>query len=84
MTKKTKDGLRRRWFLKAGAKVIPVLAIIGLGATVAPLQARADCNGNCSGNCLGTCDDTCSGTCSDTCSGGCGETCGGGCKNENQ
>jgi CXXX repeat radical SAM target protein len=84
MTKKTKDGFGRRGFLKAGAKVLPVLAAIGLAATLTTVSAQADCNGNCSGNCFGTCDDTCAGGCSDTCAGGCGDTCGGGCKGENQ
>jgi CXXX repeat radical SAM target protein len=73
-TKQPFEKMGRRGFLRAGGKVIPALALLGIALT-APLPARADCNGTCSG-CQGTCEG-CQGTC-EGCQGTC-EGCQGTC-----
>jgi CXXX repeat radical SAM target protein len=84
-TEQSSEKMGRRSFLKAGGKIIPALAVLGL-ALAAPLPARADCGNTCEGGCGSGCGGYCSGGCKDTCQGckggceGCTGTCGGTCK----
>ncbi len=73
--------MNRRDFLKAGGKVLPVLAGLGLAGAVAarPAQASCACGGGCGGTCSSGCGGTCSSGCGGTCSSGCGGTCSSGC-----
>ena len=88
MKKKTTEELQppkmaRRNFLKAGGKIIPALAVLGL-AMAAPTAVRADCNDNCSASCYqgctGSCMEGCTGSCKEGCTGSCMEGCEGGSK----
>jgi CXXX repeat radical SAM target protein len=76
----------RRGFLKAGGKVIPALAALGLTLT-APQLARADdcsntCATSCAVGCTGNCAHTCEGDCESTCKNSCGDACGGTCEGD--
>ena len=64
MTKKRDyaKSMGRRGFLRAGSKLIPAIAVMGLALTV-PLTARADCNSMCEGGCQGTCTGACTAQC---------------------
>jgi len=62
------SAMDRRGFLKAGGKVLPVLAGLGLAAMMSgPAQAACACGGGCG--------STCSSGCGSACSSGCGNTC---------
>jgi CXXX repeat radical SAM target protein len=77
MKRKSAKDLNRRGFLDAGAKALPVLAVLGLGIAA---PARADDNCGCGGNCSGVCKGDCSGGCKDGCGTACGSDCEGACK----
>lgn len=78
-TPSAKTRLQRRRFIRAGAKVIPALAVLGL-AMVASTPARADtCMYGCVGDCTGTCGKKCADSCTATCENNCKGTCEGGC-----
>jgi CXXX repeat radical SAM target protein len=77
------NKIGRRSFLKKGASVLPVLAVMGMALTVSQ-PARADCNDNCSGSCYqgctGSCMEGCTGSCMEGCTGSCMQGCEGGSK----
>lgn len=62
------ERMGRRAVIKAGAKVIPALAVMGLAVTTSaparadcfPASCRAECadscNNNCRGDCMGSCE----------------------------
>jgi CXXX repeat radical SAM target protein len=89
--KQLSEKMDRRRFLKAGGKVVPALAVLGL-ALAAPQPARADDCSNtcanscavgctsCTGTCTGGCEGNCENTCKDSCGDACGGTCAGDCK----
>lgn len=77
MKKKTdqQSPMDRRGFLKAGGKVLPVLAGLGLAMTISrPAQASCSCGGGCGGTCSSGCGGNCSSGCGGSCSNGCGTT----------
>ena len=76
--------MNRRALIKAGAKVLPALATLGI-ATVAvsgPTLAAWDCFGNCKAACADYCVESCKGDCMGDCKGSCGD-CGGTCSGAN-
>jgi len=74
MSKKPDSGNRmdRRGFLKSGAKVLPSLAVLGIGLTAVSTPARADCFGSCKASCADNCVESCKGDCMGDCKGSCG------------
>lgn len=76
-TAKTRS--QRRRFVQSGVKILPALAVLGLGM-IASSPARAnDCMAGCVGDCTGTCGKKCADSCTSTCEGNCQSTCLGGC-----
>jgi hypothetical protein len=70
---KKKTDLNRRSFFRAGAKVIPALAVLGLATTVFAEPAHADCfGGTCRAVCADNCTESCKGDCMGDCKGHCG------------
>lgn len=62
------SAMDRRGFLKAGGRVLPVLAGLGLAAVMsAPAQAACACGGGCGSSCSSGCGSACSGGCGNTC-----------------
>lgn len=62
------DQMDRRSVIKAGAKVLPVLGLVGLAVTAVAPQARADCfPANCKAICAETCNNNCKGDCMGSC-----------------
>ncbi len=67
------EPMGRRSVIKAGAKVIPALAMMGLALTANPQQVQAGCvGGTCKAVCSETCNNNCTGDCMGSCRGGCG------------
>jgi len=71
---KNKTNMNRRSLMKAGAKVLPALAALGLAAVALPAPAHADCFG---GTCRASCADNCVESCKGDCMGDCKSSCGG-------
>lgn len=69
---KSKADLNRRSLIKAGVKVLPALAAVGLATTVVAEPARAGCFGSCHAECADNCVESCKGDCMGTCKGSCG------------
>lgn len=69
----------RRNVLASGAKVLPVLAVVGLGLATTAYAEDPDC-GACSSSCSGSCYKGCTGSCDKGCTGSCMTGCEGGPK----
>lgn len=68
-----KKNMGRRGFLKAGAKMLPTLAAMGIvmTAVATPAMACQGCDNGCFTTCKDTCDSTCKGNCQGDCTGSC-------------
>lgn len=80
---KNKADLNRRSLIKAGAKVLPILAAVGLTTVAVSQPAMADCFGSCKASCADNCVESCKGDCLGDCKsscGGCDTTCTGSSK----
>lgn len=67
------DEMGRRSFIRAGAKVLPGLAFVGLALTGTMRPAHADCfPANCKAICADNCTNDCTGDCMGSCRGACG------------
>ena len=62
---KSRSGMDRRTVIKAGAKILPALATLGIATIAMPgtVHAAWHCFGNCKAACADSCVVSCKGDC---------------------